>query len=117
MIVDSGLGKYDRKMLVALGARGFYLVAGVTNTTNVTRPTDRNYGPFKTVYQKNRTELTRQRQEQGLTIRPVDIPILVIGDDDKLRNTFNETFGVDINLAIWKLIGISPFTRKCLEDN
>ena len=52
-----------------------------------------------------------------MTIRPVDIPTLVFGDGDKLRNTFNETFGVDINLAIWKLIGISPFNRKCLEDN
>ena len=52
-----------------------------------------------------------------MTTRPVDITILVFGDGDKLRNKFNDNFGVDINLAIWKLIGISPFTCKCLEDN
>ena len=52
-----------------------------------------------------------------MTIRPVDILILVFGDGAKTRNTFNENFGVDINLAIWKLIGVIPFTRKCLEYN
>ena len=113
LIVDSVPGRNDRDMIAALRARGFYHVAGVPNTTHVTQPTDRNYGPFKTIYRKNLTELTRQRQAKGSTIRPVDIPILVFGDGDKLRNVFNETFGVDINISIWKLIGISPFTYKC----
>ena len=62
IIVDSGLGRYDRDMLVVLRARGFYIVAGVPNTTHVTQPTDRNYGPFKTIFRENLTELTRQRQ-------------------------------------------------------
>ena len=112
IIVDSGPVRYDREMLVSLRYRGFYLMAGFQNTTHVTQPTDRNYGPFKNIYRKNLTELTRKRQAQGLTIIPVDIPILVFGYGDRLRNAFNETFGVDINLAIWKLIGISPFTSK-----
>ena len=101
-------------MLVALGSIGFYLMVGVPNTTHVTQPTDKNYGPFKNIYRKNLTELTRQHHAHGFTIILVDIPILVFGGGDKLRNTFNETFGVNINLAIWKLIGIGPFTRKCL---
>ena len=114
IIVYSGRGKYDREIVVALRARGLYLMAGVPNTTHVTQSTDRNCGPFKTVYQKNLTELTRKRKVKGLTIRTVDIPILVFDDGDKLINTFNDTFGFDINLAIWKLVCISPFTHKCL---
>ena len=113
IIVGSVTGRYDREILVVLRARDFYIMAGVPNTTHVTHPTGRNYCSFKTIHRWNLTELTRQRQSQGLNIRPVYIPILVFGDGDKLRNTFNETFGVDINIAIWKLIGISPFTYKC----
>ena len=59
IIVDSGPGRYDRDMLAALRSRGFYLMAGVPNTTHVTQITDINYGPFKKIYRKNLTELTR----------------------------------------------------------
>ena len=100
IIVDSGPGRYDRDMFMALRARGLYLMSGVPNTTHVTQPNDRNYGPFKMIYRNNLTELTRQSQAQGLTIRPVNITILVFRDGDKLRNTFNETFGVNTNLDI-----------------
>ena len=112
LIVDSGPGRYDREILVELRARGLYVMAGVPNTTHVTQTTDRNCGPFKKIYRKDLTYLTRQRQSQGFTIRPVDIPILVFGGGDKLRNTLNETFGVDTNLAIWNFIGISHLTCK-----
>ena len=117
IIVDSVPGRYSIEMLVALRSMRLYLMVGVPNTTHVTQTTDQKYGPFKTIYRKNLTELTWQRQAQGLTIRLVYILILVFGDGDKLRNKFNETFRVNTNLAIWKLIGISLITCKCLEDN
>ena len=50
IIVDSGPGRLDLDMLATLRARGFYLMTGVPNTTHVTQATDRNYGPFKTIY-------------------------------------------------------------------
>ena len=45
IIVDSGPGRLDLDMLATLRARGFYLMAGITNTAHVTQETDRNYGP------------------------------------------------------------------------
>ena len=48
IIVDIGPGRLDLDMLATPRARGFYLMAGVPNTTHVTQATDRKYGPFKT---------------------------------------------------------------------
>ena len=39
------------------------------------------------------------------------------GGGSGLRNTFEETFGVSNNIAVWKEIGINPFNRNCLKDN
>ena len=105
-------------MLATLRARGFYLMAGVPNTTRVTQSTDRNYGPFKKIYRINLKELTRQRQASRTTIKVNDIPLLVFGGGGSgLRNIFEETFGASNNIAVWKEIGINPFNRNCLTDN
>ena len=39
------------------------------------------------------------------------------GGGSVLRNTFEETFGVNNNISVWKKIGINPFNRNCLKDN
>ena len=58
IIVDSGPGRLNLQMLAKLRVRGFYLIAGVPNTTHVTQATDRNYGWFKSIYRNNLTKLT-----------------------------------------------------------
>ena len=134
-------------MLAKLRIRGFYLIAGVPNTTHVTQATDRNYGLFKSIYRVNLQKLTDYRAEKKedkakrpaadratdrvrkkTTIRPTDIPLLIFGglvgdgDDDEiidigLQNAFEEAFGFETNKRVWKDIGIIPFNRKCLQDD
>ena len=107
IIVDSGPGRIDLDMLATLRARVFYLMVDVPNTTNVNQATDRNYGPFKTIYRINLKEITRQRQASRTTIEVNDIPLLVFGGGGSgLRITFEETFGVSNNIAVWKEIGL-----------
>ena len=118
IIVDSGPGRIDLDMLETLRARGFYLMAGVPNTTHVNQATYRNYGPFKTIYIINLKETTRQSQASHNTIKVNGTPLLVFGCGGYgLRNTFEETFGVSNNIAVWKEIGINTFNRNCLKDN
>ena len=101
IIVDSGPGRIDMDMLATLRAHGFYLMAGVPNTTHVTQATDRNYGPFKTIYRTNLKELTRQHQASRTTIKVNDVPLLVFGGGGSgLRNTFEETTGVSNNISV-----------------
>ena len=112
IIVDSGPSGLDLYMLATLRARGFNIMAGVSNTTHVTQAIDRNYGPFKTIYRINLKEITRQRQASRTTIKVNYIPLLVCGGGGSgLRNTFEEKFGVSNNIAVWKEIGINPFNR------
>ena len=53
IIVDSGPGQKDLLLLAKLKVRGFYLHAGVPNTTHVMQPTDQNYRLFKSMYHCN----------------------------------------------------------------
>ena len=118
IIFNNGPVRLDLDMLATLRARGFYLMAGVPNTTHVTQAKYQNYGPFKTIYRINLNDLTRQSQDYLTTIKVNDIPLLVFGGGESgLRNTFEETFGVSNNIAIWKEIGINPFNRNFLNDN
>ena len=140
IIVDSGPGRMQEKMLATLRLKGFYLIAGVPNTTHVTQATDRNYGLFKSIYRVNLGKLTEyvvqkkeenakrspvDRVETKTTIKPTDIPLLIfgglVGGDDKtnigLRNAFEEAFGFEANEKVWEAIGIRPFDRKCLQDD
>jgi len=145
VIVDSGPGRLNTKLLARMRINGFYLIPGVPNTTHVTQATDRNYGWFKSIYRTNLTKLTahrvankeknieaNQRNEVRLnkkeTIQPTDIPLLIFGgnvideegDDEGidigLENAFEKAFGFQRNRKIWAEIGINPFNRKCLED-
>ena len=101
-----------------LSARGFYLMSGIPNTTHTTQATDRNYGPFKTIFGVNLKELIKQRQASRTTMKVNGIPLLVFGSGGSgLRNTFEETFGVSNTIAVWKEIGINPFNQNCLKDN
>ena len=58
-ILDSGPGRKDLKLLASLRARGFYVIAGVLNTTHVTQQTDQNYGHFKSMYRQNLESLVK----------------------------------------------------------
>ena len=121
IVVDSGPGRVNTEMLAQLRLKGFYLVPGVPNTTHVTQVTDRNYGPFKTVYRRNLSKLTRYRHSRRETISANDIPLLVFGglvdgNNIGLESAFKVAFGFERNIDIWRLIGISPFTRECLRD-
>ena len=117
IIVESGTVRLDLEILATLRARGFYLMAGVPNTTHVTQAIDWTYGPFKTIYKVNLKDLTRQRQASRTTIKVNDIPLLVFGGGGSgIRNTFEETFCVSNNIAVWKEIGINHFNRNCLKD-
>ena len=82
-------------------------MVGVRNITHVTQATDRNYGPFKTIYRINLKELTRQHQASRTNIEVNEIPLLVFGGGGyRLRNTFEETFVVSNNIAVWKKKGL-----------
>ena len=140
IIVDSGPGRVNVKLLAAMRIKGFYLIPGVPNTTHVTQATDRNYGWFKSIYRNNLTKLTahrvankeknseaKQRNEAPLnlkeTIQATDIPLLIFGGtvdeegiDICLENAFEKSFGFQRNVNIWAEIGVNPFNRKCLED-
>ena len=48
--VDSGPGRLNALLLATCRLLGFVLYPGVPNTTAVSQETDRNYGPFKTVF-------------------------------------------------------------------
>ena len=103
-------------MLATLRARGFYLMVGIPNTTHVTQAADRKYGPFKTIYIIDLKEITRKRKASRTNIKVNLILLLVFGGGGSvLRNTFEDTFGVSKNIAVWKEIGINPFNRKCLK--
>ena len=120
LLVDSGPGRGSEKMLAQMKLRGFYLVAGVPNTTHVTQPTNQNYGMFKNVYQMNLDKLTEITK-----VCPNDIPLLIFGGRRTNERTkkpvnfesaFELAFGVDKNRDVWSTLGFYPFTRKCLLD-
>ena len=124
IIVDSGPGRNNKKLLSLLRARGFIVVTGVPNTTHVTQATDRNYGPFKDIYRRNLEEFVRYRKSMRKTVKPQDIPLLIFGgkaDDEDgaplLRSAFDHAFAFETNRKIWRTIGIFPFNRQCLQDS
>ena len=122
LIVDSGPGRNNEALLASLAARGFLLHPGVPNTTHVTQPTDRNYGYFKTLYRKNLEKLAHHRRMNNDNLWQSDYPLLVFGKRDgwnenvALDCAFDEAFSVDRCKDVWRTIGISQFTRNCLQD-
>ena len=120
IIVDSGPGRLNADLLAILRLNGFYMIAGVPNTTHVTQSTDRNYGLFKSDYRHNLQFLTISRREMNKTVKPSDIPLLIFGGHgiEKLpKNCFETAFGKKKNQEVWKEIGIYPFNRNCLLNN
>ena len=62
-------------------------------------------------------KLTEERRRKGETIKPSDVPYLIFGGGgSNLRNAFEEGFGLENNISVWKTIGIHPFDRNCLSD-
>ena len=123
LIVDSGPGRNNKALLASLlAARGFLLHPGVPNTTHVTQPTDCNYGYFKTLYRNNLEKLAHYRHMNNNNLWQSDYPLLVFGKRDgwnekvTLDFAFDEAFFIDRCKDVWRTIGISPFTRNCLQD-
>ena len=121
LIVDSGPGRMQLKMLADLRAKGIYVKAGVPNTTHITQPTDQNYGMFKSIYRSNLKLLTKHTE----SIKHTCIPLLVFGGDYSnnegvvlcnLESAFDEAFSFDRNQEVWRKLGFYPFTRACLLD-
>ena len=121
LIVDSGPGRTQLKMLADLRAIGIYVKAGVPNTTHITQPTDQNYGMFKSIYRSNLKLLTKHTE----SIKHTSIPLLVFGGDYtndegvvlcRLEGAFDEAFSFDRNQQVWRKLGFYPFTRACLLD-
>eukprot|EP00536_Pseudo-nitzschia_multiseries_P000250 jgi/Psemu1/546/gm1.546_g len=120
LIVDSGPGRLNPKLLQLLSRKGFILLPGVPNTTHITQVTDQNFGPFKTAFRDNRKKLHASRCAERRTVKMFDIPSLVFGYRENwslsLRSAFEEAFCPAASKACWRKIGISPFTRNCLGN-
>jgi len=75
------------------------------------------------MYRKNLKNLVEFRDSIKLTVQQSDIPLLVFDkrfgwdEDVVLEHAFDKAFSVDKSKDAWSKIGISPFTRKCLEDS
>ena len=123
MILDSGPGRKDEGLLSFLAAKGFHLLPGVPNTTHVTQPTDQNYRCFKSMYCSNLEKLVHYCGSRNKTVCQPDIPLLVFGKRAGWNKTlepsfvFNKAFSMERSQAVWRKIGISPFTRQCLHDS
>ena len=65
---DSGPGQLNVEFLARMNFLGFYLYPGVPNTTAVSQETDRNYGLFKTQFQKNLDEVIQPEEPPRLTV-------------------------------------------------
>eukprot|EP00536_Pseudo-nitzschia_multiseries_P001111 jgi/Psemu1/180256/e_gw1.14.15.1 len=120
LIVDSGPGRLNPKLLDFLSRKGFILLPGVPNTTHITQVTDQNFGIFKNAYRDNRKKLHASRSAEGKTVKMADLPSLVFGYREnwtlKLRSAYEEAFSPAASKACWRKIGVSPFTRNCLGN-
>ncbi|TAH02125.1 MAG: hypothetical protein EAZ17_03930 [Sphingobacteriales bacterium] len=118
--VDSGPGRTNVGMLTTLRLRGFYLSPGVPNTTHVTQETDQSYGPFKSGFRKNLSDLSSYRLQNRQNLKISDLPLLVFGgvvnDDLSLIPCFDRSFGHESNRRAWESVGACPLTRKCLDS-
>jgi hypothetical protein len=119
--LDSGPGRMNVEMLASLRLKGLYIVPGVPNTTSQTQETDQSYGPFKSNFRGNIRMLSQARFDKGLTLKVVDLPLLVFGgtcSETKvvLDDAFGDSFSVARNLACWKKCGAVPLTRLPLKS-
>eukprot|EP00985_Skeletonema_marinoi_P026211 scaffold20141_cov66-Skeletonema_marinoi.AAC.1 len=82
--VDSGPGRLFLSLLVNARTLGFYLYPGVPNTTAVTQETDQNYGPFKTQFQQNLSDLSDARihGRHVTSLPPWIVGLIVFGGVD-----------------------------------
>ena len=119
--LDSGPGRMNVEMLAELRLRGLYVTPGVPNTTAKTQETDQNYGPFKGGFRRNIRSLSQARFDEKMTLRVVDLPLLVFGGKCpqtgvELEDTFNSAFSVENNLSCWRKCGAVPLTRLPLQS-
>ena len=62
-------------------------------------------------------------QSKKETVGQNDLPLLVFGnqenryEDIPLEKAFEKAFAVERSKGYWEKIGISPFTRRCLQDS
>ena len=108
-------------MLARLPLKGLYLSPGVPNTTAVTQETDQDYGPFKTAYRRNLSQLSQERFQQQKNITINDLPLLVFGREEtpsqvKLQDAFNDAFKIMNVRRSWIKCGAVPLTRQCLNS-
>jgi hypothetical protein len=120
--LDSGPGRMNVSMLASLRVQGIYIIPGVPNTTSKTQETDQSYGPFKSAFQTNIRLLSQARFERGLSLKVVDLPMLVFGGVCSatkvvLADAFSEAFSVERNLSCWRKCGAVPLTRLPLRSN
>eukprot|EP00536_Pseudo-nitzschia_multiseries_P002729 jgi/Psemu1/6163/gm1.6163_g len=108
LLVDSGPGREDNKLQIITALEGLYLLTGVPNTTHIWQPTDQNYGPFKTMFRKNKKILNKSWRARELTVRSDDIPQLVFRGPETeyvtLDTAFHKVFSVEKSKAIWRHI-------------
>ena len=126
--IDSGPGRNNEEMLVALRLRGFYLLPGLPNSTHVTQETDQNYGWFKHLYRANLQVLTALCIRFGATLAVSNLVTIVFGGQVKKENTkkrgdffyleleeaFDKSFSRISNLKSWLKVGAVPLTRACM---
>jgi hypothetical protein len=122
--VDGGPRRLNTELLAELRLRGFYLYCGVPNTTVVTQETDRNYGPFKSRFRRNLSDIVDARMdlEKSVSLQPWLVGMIVFGGTDPESGyvltecAFKHGFSKEACLNAWAKVGAAPLTRACLSD-
>jgi hypothetical protein len=121
--VDSGPGRWGRKLMLMARFRGLYIYPLVPNATSVQQEKNVSYGPFKGVVRKNLERIALACHAAGKSIRvgQSTFGMIVYGgicpvSGVECRNALKEKFCVSSNLLAWAAVGAVPFTKKCLEN-
>ena len=125
--VDSGPGRCNLKLLVALRLLGVYLYPCVPNTTHVSQETDQCYGPFKTQFLQNLTNVFEGRlnANESTSLTPTIVGLPLFGGVDitgmkVMTGAFQYAFVPSRCLAAWSKVGaVTPegrITRACVNN-
>ena len=85
--LDSGPGRLGMKLLARLRLLGFVFYTGVPNPTAVSQETDRNYGPFKTLFQIILDKIFQERmfKKKRHSVRGLFVYLYLVGWTQRLE--------------------------------
>ena len=99
------------------------MYSGVPNTTAVSQETDISFGYFKSLFQENLRQMTKDALEQGgqvsLNIAAIkDLVCGIQGDrTSQYKASYPLAFCPERNRAAWAAVDAAPRIRKCLESD